>query len=139
MGVGREDFRGLHAEVTDRVIKVFYSVANELGDGFMETVYRRAMAFGLEDAGLRVQQEMPVPVSFRGRVAGTFYADLVVNDLVILELKVADQVTRQHEAQLVHYLKATRVEVGLVLAFATRATFRRVIMTNDRKPGLAPL
>ena len=109
-------FDGLHATLTSRILRVFYAVANELGFGFVESVYRRSMLVALNQAGLEVREEVQIPVYFRGTGVGIFSADLVVNDLIILELKVADEVTKVFEAQLVHYLRATRMEVGLVLA-----------------------
>jgi len=126
----------LHAELTERIIRVFYKVANDLGFGFMESVYRRSMLIALQQAGLKVEEEKPIPVSYRGQCVGTFYADIVVESVVILELKASDQITRQFEAQLLHYLRSTHVEVGLILAFGERATFRRITFTNDRKPNL---
>jgi GxxExxY protein len=94
------------------------------------------MLIALREEGLKVEEEQPIPVSYRGQCVGTFYADLVVEGIVILELKTADQITRQFEAQLLHYLRSTHIEVGLILAFGDRATFKRITFTNDRKPNL---
>jgi GxxExxY protein len=88
----------LHAELTEQIIRAFYKVANDLGFGFMECVYRRSMLIALQEAGLKVEEEKPIPVSYRGRCVGTFFADLVVEEIVILELKTADQITKQFEA-----------------------------------------
>ena len=90
---------GKHAALTERVIGVFYEVYNELGFGFLESVYREAMRIALTQAGLRVKTEVPVPVSFGGVVDGIFRADLIVNDCVLVELKAIDQIVRQHESQ----------------------------------------
>src|SRR4028119_2334319 len=103
-----------HAELTDRIIGVFFEVYNELGHGFLESVCESSMAIGLEDAGLRVQRQVPIKVWFRGREVGTFFADFVVEGLVILELKAARNVDPAHEAQLLNYLRATLIEVGLL-------------------------
>ncbi len=130
----RQEFQGEHAELTARIIGIFYEVANELGHGFLESVYRRSMLIALRDAGLSAEEEVAIPVSFRGRPVGIFYADLVVNGLVILELKAAEEISRTFEAQLLHYLRSSRIEIGLVLAFGVKATFRRVYMRNERKP-----
>ncbi len=127
------EFQGEHAQLTERIIAVFYAVANELGFGFVESVYRRSMAIALRQAGLKAQEEAPVRVLFRGQDVGTYYADIVVEDLIILELKSAEEITKTYELQLLHYLRSSNMEVGLVLAFGQRAKFRRVVMSNDRK------
>ncbi len=130
------EFEGQDAELTKKTISVFYRVANDLGFGFMECVYRRSMLIGLREAGLQAEEEVPIPVSYRGHWVGTFYADIVVDRRIILELKTAEEITKQFEAQLLHYLRSTPIEVGLILAFGERAKFRRLLFTNDRKPGL---
>lgn len=132
-------FREQHAELTAQIIGVFYDVANELGYGFVESVYRRSMLIALAQSGLHVQEEVPVPVSFRGNDVGKFHADLIVANTVVLELKVAEEITKPFEAQLLHYLRATPMEIGLILAFGQRAKFRRVVMSNTRKPNLHSL
>ena len=133
----KDTFEDLHAELTKQIIGVFFDVANELGSGFMEAVYRRSLLVALRQAGLKAEEEVAVPVSFRGHMVGLFYADIVVEGLIILELKAADEITRLHVAQVSHYLRSTRMEIGYVLLFAERAGFRRVIFTNDRKKHLA--
>ena len=129
-------FSGLHAELTGKVLKVFYKVAGELGFGFLESVYRKSMLIALRQAGMTVEEEVPIPVLFRGQSVGVFYADLVVDGLIILELKTAETLSKSFELQLLHYLRSTRMEVGLLLAFGERAQFRRVILTNNRKASL---
>jgi GxxExxY protein len=128
-----DDFVGLHAELTSRIIGVFYAVANELGFGFLESVYRRSMLVALRESGLKVEEEVPIPVWFHGVIVDTFHAVLVVEGAVVLELKTAEEITRPFEAQLLHYLRASEMEVGLVLAFGQRAKFRRLCMTNEVK------
>jgi GxxExxY protein len=127
------EFEGLHAELSKQVIGVFYSVANELGYGFFESVYRRAMVIALRESGFTVAEEVPMPVAFHGQQVGVFVADLVVNHLLILELKAADEVTRAAETQLKHYLRSSPIEVGFILAFGERARYKRILFTNDRK------
>ncbi len=127
------EFTGLHAELTQQIIGVFYAVQNELGVGFVESVYQSAMVLALRQDGLRVTEQTPISVQFRGQVIGQFRADLMVNSLVLLELKVADVVTRQHQGQLLNYLRATSIEVGLVLAFGNKARHQRVYMPNTAK------
>jgi GxxExxY protein len=127
------EFEGIQAELSERVIGVFFSVANELGYGFFESVYRRAMVIALREAGLSVAEEVAMPVVFHGQEVGVFVADIVVNKAMILELKAAEEVSKAADTQLKHYLRSCSIEVGLVLAFGERARFRRIVFTNDRK------
>lgn len=122
-----------HGGVTERAIKVFYDVYNELGHGFLESVYREALLFALREAGLRVEKEVCIPVWFRGRKVGDFRADLVVEEKIILELKAARALTSADEAQVMNYLRATEIEVGLLLNFGPSPVFRRIAYVNDRK------
>jgi GxxExxY protein len=133
----RQAFVGTEDALTERIIGVFYQVFNELGYGFAESVYCRAMAIALEQSGLQVGSEVAVPVSFRGELVGVFRCDLMVERKVILELKIADQITKAYEAQLLHYLKASPIEVGLILSFGEAPKFRRMEFRNERKqPGV---
>jgi GxxExxY protein len=122
-----------HSALTDRIIGVFYDVYNELGHGFLESTYAEALVVALEESGLNSAREVPVPVWFRGRKVGQYYADLIVGGVVLLELKAARTLESAHEAQLLHYLRATEVEVGLLLNFGLRPQFRRLLFDNDRK------
>jgi len=122
-----------HSELTDKIIGVFYDVYNELGHGFLESTYAEALAMALEESGLTAAREVPVPVWFRGRKIGQYYADVIVEDLVLLELKASRTLEPAHEAQLLHYLRATEVEVGLLLNFGIRPQFRRLLFDNERK------
>jgi GxxExxY protein len=112
---------------------VFYDVYNELGHGFLESTYAEAMVMALEESGLRSAREVSVPVWFRGRKVGQYYADMVVEGVVLLELKAARTLESAHEAQLLHYLRATEAEVGLLLNFGLRPQFRRLVFDNNRK------
>ena len=123
----------LHKELTEQIIKAFYRVYNTLGYGFLEKVYENALVLELMAGGLRVEQQKRLQVYYENHVVGDYFADLVVEDLVIIELKVADALTLAHEAQLLNYLKATSVEVGLLFNFGPQATFRRKVFTNSRK------
>ena len=125
-------FQGLHAELTGKIIEVFYQVAGDLGFGFMKSVYRRSLVLALRAQELNAQEEVPIEVIYLGESVGLFYADIVVEGLVTLELKVAERVVPQFEAQLLHYLRASRMEVGLVLTFGESAHFKRLVLTNDR-------
>jgi GxxExxY protein len=131
--MGKSAFVGTEDALTERIIGVFYQVFNELGYGFAESVYCRAMAIALTQSGLQVGSEVAVPVSFRGENVGVFRCDLMVERKIILELKIADQISKAYEAQLLHYLKASPVEVGLILSFGETPKFRRMEFRNDRK------
>ncbi len=122
-----------HSQLTDKIIGVFYDVYNELGHGFLESTYREAMALALTESGLANAREVPVPVWFRGRKVGQYFADLVVESHVLLELKAARTLESAHQAQLLHYLKSTEIEVGLLFNFGPRAQFRRLLFDNERK------
>ena len=125
-----------HRDLTDVIIGTFYEVYNELGFGFLESVYEEAMKIALESKSLNIEQQVPIPVWFRGRNIGNFEADLVVNDLVIIELKAVRMIDEAHIAQLLNYLRATKIEVGLVLNFGHKAEFRRKAFDNERKKQL---
>jgi GxxExxY protein len=122
-----------HSELTDKIIGTFYEVYNEPGFGFLESVYEEAMLTALEAKGLKVEQQVPIPVWFRGKKIGSFKADLIINDLVIIELKAVTVIDNAHIAQLLNYLRATEIEVGLVLNFGHKAEFRRKAFDNNRK------
>ncbi len=124
-----------HSDLTQEIIGVFYDVYNELGFGFLESVYRRAMKLSLEAKGLKVEAEVPVPVFFRGKNVGDFRADLVVNQLILLELKTAETIVIAHEAQLLNYLRATTLEVGLILNFGPKAQVRRLLFRQCAQTG----
>jgi GxxExxY protein len=122
-----------HSELTDKIIGVFYDVYNELGHGFLESTYTESLMIAFEEAGLSAVREVPVPVWFRRRRVGQYYADLIVGGLVLVELKAARALESAHEAQLLHYLRATEIEVGLLLNFGVRPQFRRLLFDNERK------
>ena len=125
--------RGKHDELTQRIIGVFYDVYNELGKGFLESVYREAMRLALTQARFKVESEVSIPVEFRGVVIGIFRADLVVNEAVLIELKACDALTREHESQTLNYLRATAIEVALLMNFGSSARFKRLVMDNASK------
>jgi GxxExxY protein len=122
-----------HQEITEKIIKAFYAVYNELGYGFLESVYEQAMPIALRQEGLPVTQQAQVTVYFRGQLVGDFRADLLVNDAVIVELKAARTIEGAHEAQLMNYLRATKIEVGLLMNFGPKPEFKRFIFDNERK------
>lgn len=122
-----------YSELTEIVIGVFYDVYNELGFGFLESVYRKALRLALVERGLSVATEVPVSVFFRGQNVGDFRADLVVNDLILLELKTAESIVRAHESQVLNYLRSIKFELGLILNFGPRPQVRRLVLDNARK------
>jgi len=122
-----------HSEITEKIIKAFYEVYNELGAGFLESVYESAMSIVLKDFGLMVERQKEIPVSFRGQTIGAFRSDLVINNKVIIELKAVKSLGPEHEAQLLNYLKATAVEVGLLINFGKKPSFKRFVFENSRK------
>ncbi|OLE14125.1 MAG: hypothetical protein AUG89_03375 [Acidobacteria bacterium 13_1_20CM_4_56_7] len=109
-----------HGDVTEKIVGVFYDVYNELGYGFLESVYEESLVIALQEAGLEVNRQVSVPVWFRGQKVGDFRADVTVENCVLLELKCAKGLDAAHEAQILHYLKSTDIEVGLLLNFGVR-------------------
>jgi GxxExxY protein len=127
-----------HSELTERIIAVYYRVYNDLGPGFLESIYHRAMTIAMAEEGLRVEEQLPIPVWYRGQQLGDFRADILVNGCVLLELKAVEHLDRSHSAQTLNYLRATDLEVALLLNFGhTRPEFRRLLFDNDKKRGRA--
>jgi GxxExxY protein len=124
-----------HAELTEQIISAFYAVHNGLGYGFLEKVYRNALAYELRKRRFNVICEQRAEVFYDGVVVGEYYADLVVEEKVILELKVAEAIGEAHIAQLLNELQATFYEVGFVLNFGPKATFARRFTSNENKPN----
>jgi GxxExxY protein len=107
----------MHEEITAKIIEACFEVSNELGAGFLESVYQKALTIVLQEKGLEAVNEIPIPVYFRGKVIGNFYADLLVEQKVIVELKAVSGLTPEHQAQVINYLKASDLEVGLLINF----------------------
>jgi len=122
-----------HKALTQQIIGAFYTVYNSLGYGFLEKVYENALAIELRALGLKVEQQARIAVYYAGEVVGEYYADLLINDTVILELKATRTIAPEHEAQLLNYLKATPYEVGLLLNFGAEPQIKRKTYDNDRK------
>ena len=123
----------LQEDITNKIICAFYNVYNSLGHGFLEKVYENALAIELIRFDLTVTQQESVKVYYSGISVGDYFADIVVNDLVILELKSAEGLRNEHFAQLTNYLKATDKEVGLLLNFGRKPEFKRVVLGNESK------
>jgi GxxExxY protein len=127
---------GKHADLTGKVIGAFFKVYNTLGYGFNEKVYENALAIELRKAGLRAAKQQEFVVYYEGEAVGDYRTDIVVNDVVIVELKAVRELAEEHEAQLLNYLKATTIEVGLLLNFGVKAEHKRKVYDNDRKGSL---
>ena len=130
----KEKSRLLHAELTELILGVYYDVYNEIGHGFLESVYSNCMYAALNTAKISVRREVPIPVYFRGYDVGQFKADLMIQDCVLIELKAVQNLDRSHEAQVMNYLRATQLEVGLLLNFgSSKPQFRRIVFENSNK------
>src|SRR5437870_1452212 len=123
----------LHSEVTEAVLNAFYHVYNTLGYGFLEKIYENALVLTLRKRGLSVIQQAQVKVYFEGEVVGHYFADVIVVNRVLVEIKAAEALHSAHESQLINYLKATDLEVGLLLNFGPKPALKRKVFTNDRK------
>ena len=126
-----------HKAITDLILKAFYKVYNTLGYGFLEKVYENAMVLELRKMGLKAVPQAPIQVFYEGQVVGEYFADLLVEDAVIVELKAVRALAAEHEAQLLNYLKATRYEVGLLLNFGPKPQVKRKVYDNERKGDLS--
>lgn len=130
----KESSKLLHSELTEQILGVYYDVYNEVGHGFLESVYSNCMYAAFNTAKVMVQREVPIPVYFRGHDVGQFRADLVVQRCVLIELKAVQNLDRCHEAQVMNYLRATELEVGLLLNFgSSKPQFRRIVFENSNK------
>ena len=120
-----------HAEITEEILNAFYKVYNTLGYGFLEKVYENALFYELNKRGLSCVKQKKILVHYENHEVGEYYADLYVEDKVIIELKAAELLREEHEAQLINYLKATDIEVGLLLNFGKTPQFVRKIFSNN--------
>jgi GxxExxY protein len=126
----------MHSDLTDKIINAFYKVYNQLGYGFLEKVYENALAIELRKRGHEIAQQVSIDVYYEGAVVGEYKADLLVDKLVLCELKAARTLMQEHEAQLLNYLKATPYEVGLLLNYGIKPQVKRRAMSNQNKPYL---
>lgn len=120
----------LYEDITGEIIKAFYKVYNKLGYGFLEKVYENSMIIELKKSGFQIKQQQNIKVFYEKEEVGNYYADLIIEDKVILELKCCENLREEHKSQLINYLKATNIEVGLVLNFGKKCEFKRVIFTK---------
>ena len=123
----------LHENITAKIIQAFYNVYNTLGYGFLEKVYENALVLELEELGCKAERQKCLKVYYHGSLVGEYFADVTVGDVVIVELKTSEVLRNDHEAQLTNYLRATEIEVGLLLNFGKKAEFRRKLFSNDKK------
>ncbi|MCK9303092.1 MAG: GxxExxY protein [Bacteroidales bacterium] len=123
----------LYKDITDKIIKAFFNVYNKLGFGFLENVYEKSICIELQKMGLTVYPQSPIRIYYDEELVGLYYADILVEDRVIVELKATDTIIEKHEAQLLNYLKATEIEIGLLLNFGHKAEFKRKIFENRYK------
>ncbi|MCC6412528.1 MAG: GxxExxY protein [Saprospiraceae bacterium] len=122
-----------HQELCDGILKTFYHVYNELGYGFLEKVYQNSLYMELKNRGYNVEAQKKLNVFFKGKIVGVFYADLVVDEVVLLELKAAECIVIEFEQQVVNYLRSTDIEVGYILNFGHKPEFKRKIFDNEFK------
>jgi GxxExxY protein len=124
---------GKHKELTEQIIKAFYEVYNELGHGFLEKVYQNSLYIELKRMGLNVEPQKQIKVYYQGFEVGEYYPDMIVNESVILELKAAEAIVVEFENQVLNYLRATNIEVGLLLNFGVKPEVRRKVFANTNK------
>lgn len=120
-----------YQNLTRLIIKGYYEVYNGLGPGFLESVYESALSLALKDYGLNVKRQFPIDVYFKDRKVGEFKADLIVENKVLVELKAVSMLLPVHKAQLINYLKATNIEIGLLMNFGDKPEFKRYIFNKN--------
>lgn len=123
----------LHNDLTEKIIKAYYKVYNTLGYGFLEKVYHNSLLIELKKMGMECKSQFPIKVYYDNQQVGEYYADIIVEERVIIENKASEMLVEENEYQLINYLKATNIEVGLLLNFGKKPEFKRKIFTNDRK------
>ena len=126
-----QDFK--HSELTEKIIKIFYKVYNRLGYGFLEKVYENALMIELKKENIPAVFQSPIKVFYEGSVIGEYYADILVDNKVIIEIKATKYLVKDNEAQLLNYLKATNSEVGLLLNFGLKPEIKRKAFDNTGK------
>lgn len=136
------DYRNyLHSDLTQEIINAAYEVYNYWGGhGFVESVYENSLEIELKNRGFKIEKQLPINVFYKGHLVGSFRADLVVNDTIILELKAVSEIMEMHEVQLLNYLRSTKIELGLLLNFGNpkKLGIKRKIYTNEKKGNRIP-
>lgn len=125
--------RLLHEEITEKIIKSYFKVYNTLGYGFLEKVYEKALAIELRKNGVEVKCQHPISVLYEGEIVGEYFADIIVNNIVVIELKATKELSEENECQLINYLKTTDIELGLLLNFGKEPEYKRKIFMNKYK------
>lgn len=123
----------IYKDKSDKIIKAFFKVYNRLGYGFLEKVYQNALLIELQSMGFEVKSQFPIKVYYEEYEVGEYYADILVDDCIIIENNAMEALREEHEYQLINYLKATDIEIGLLFNFGKKPDFKRKIFTNDRK------
>ena len=128
------DFQDIkYKELTEKIIRIFYRVYNTLGYGFLEKIYENAMMIEFRREGIPAAAQTPIKVLYKNELVGEYYADILVDDMVIVEIKATRGLAPENEAQLLNYLKATNIEVGLLLNFGPKPQIKRKVFDNHRK------
>jgi len=122
-----------YEEISDKIINSFYNVYNTLGYGFLERVYENAMMIDLRKAGLNCENQVPIKVFYQNEIIGEYFADILVENKIIIGLKAIKHITKQDEAQILNYLSSTKIEVGLLLNFGEKPEIKRKIFDNKLK------
>jgi GxxExxY protein len=120
-------------ELTDKILRIYYKVYNELGYGFLEKVYHNALLIELNQNGLNYESKKQLKVYYSGHEVGEYYPDIIINNSIILEIKASEILAYENECQLINYLRSTEIEIGLLLNFGKKPEFKRKYFTNDRK------
>lgn len=123
----------IYSDITKNIIKSFYTVYNRLGFGFLEKVYEQSMMIELMDTGLYCERQKPIKVYYKEKIVGDYYVDILVENKIVIELKASEGIVEEHELQLINYLKATDLEIGLLLNFGKKPEFKRKVFSNNNK------
>lgn len=123
----------LYKDLSDKIIKAYYKVYNRLGYGFLEKVYENALAIELKSQNLQILTQKQIKVFYEANEVGFYIADIIVESKIILEIKASEYIVEEHEYQLLNYLKATEIEVGLLLNFGKTPAIKRKIFENKFK------
>ena len=126
-----QDFK--YKELTEKIIEIFYRVYNKLGYGFLEKVYENAMMIEFKKENISAVSQSAIKVLYEGEIVGEYFADILILGKVIVEIKAVKNIAEEHEAQLLNYLKATDIEVGLLLNYGPKPNFKRKAFDNLRK------
>jgi len=131
MDADYQDFK--YVELTEKIIEIYYRVYNKLGYGFLEKIYENAMMIEFKKENISAVSQSAIKVLYEGEIVGEYFADILISDKIILEIKAAKNIAEEHEAQLLNYLKATNIQVGLLLNYGPKPNFKRKAFDNTRK------